>query len=123
MRSEEAKDIIENKFGKLEPFDNVAGNGPSKNFILKNGIGSIGFISNLSENFCGSCNRLRMDSTGRIAPCLFSGYLYDLKPLLRGNYTDNEIKIFLSEIIENKSKYNKYKNSNYDFVEMSSIGG
>ncbi|MEA1972789.1 MAG: GTP 3',8-cyclase MoaA [Candidatus Cloacimonadota bacterium] len=123
MKSEEAKKIIEDVYGKLSSTKQVIGNGPSQNFQLKNSKGSIGFISNLSENFCGNCNRLRMDSSGKIAPCLFSGYLYDLKPLLRGNYSDKKIKNFMREIIENKSNYNKYKNSNFEFVEMSSIGG
>lgn len=121
--SSEAKMIIEDKFGKLSYQKKVIGNGPAKNYILPNGKGTIGFISNLSENFCDNCNRLRMDSQGRIAPCLFSGYLYEMKPLLRNGNSDEEIQKLAKKIINEKSSYNKNSASKSDFVEMSSVGG
>jgi cyclic pyranopterin phosphate synthase len=119
----DAKKIIEDKFGKLTKQNEVIGNGPSQNYVLPNAKGTIGFISNLSENFCNECNRLRMDSQGRIAPCLFSGYLYELKPLLRSDKSDVEIATYLKKIIEEKPNYNKHSTQKSNFVEMSSVGG
>jgi molybdenum cofactor biosynthesis protein A len=37
------------------------------------GIGRIGFITSMSQPFCGTCNRLRLTSDGQIKVCLFDG--------------------------------------------------
>ncbi len=122
MTNKEAKEIIENHYGKLKPVLKIRGNGPAEYFKLKNAKGSIGFISNLSEYFCDKCNRIRINCAGLIAPCLFSGYIYDIKPLLHRNETDGKLLNFITEIIQNKQKYKK--NPEKDFsIEMSSIGG
>ena len=39
---------------------------------------SVGFISPVSHPFCGTCNRLRLDSLGRLTPCLRSTESFDL---------------------------------------------
>ena len=123
LRSADAKQIIEASLGSLKQVDGVVGNGPAEYDALEGAQGTIGFISNLSEHFCDTCNRLRMDSVGRIAPCLFSGYLYDLKSLIRSEADDKMIMQFLEEIFNNKGKYNKLCDHLSDSIEMSSVGG
>ena len=45
--------------------------------------GRIGFITPLSENFCGSCNRIRVTATGQLYPCLGDAGRVDLRAALR----------------------------------------
>lgn len=47
--------------------------------------GRIGFITPVSDKFCGDCNRIRLLSDGKVKPCLGSERVFDLKP-----YIDNE---------------------------------
>ncbi|GAB7081310.1 GTP 3',8-cyclase MoaA [Megalodesulfovibrio paquesii] len=68
----------------LTALDRVdAGGGPAKVFQIDNGPARLGFISPMSSHFCGSCNRLRITSDGRLRTCLFSDKEYRLRPALR----------------------------------------
>lgn len=48
------------------------GNGPARYYRLPHSQGTIGFISAMSQHFCGSCNRIRLTADGYLRPCLFS---------------------------------------------------
>lgn len=58
--------------------------GPARYYRLSGAIGTIGFISAISEHFCHSCNRLRLTADGRLRPCLLSDTEVDLRAVLRG---------------------------------------
>lgn len=119
IKTEEVKRQISNKFGNLEEIFGIKGNGPAGYYKIKNSLGAIGFISNFSENFCKECNRLRIDSTGRVFPCLFSDSVYDMKPILLLK-ENNMINSVIGEVFKIKHLYRKRKISR---VEMSKIGG
>ncbi len=70
------------KLGPLIPAGKT-GMGPARVYALPGAKGKIGFISPLSSHFCGSCNRLRITSDGRLRPCLFSDVEINLKNYLR----------------------------------------
>ncbi len=53
--------------------------------------GRVGFISTMTHKFCSNCTRLRITADGRVANCLFSETLLDLKSLLRGGVSDKVI--------------------------------
>ncbi len=53
--------------------------------------GSIGFISPISHHFCDQCNRFRLTSEGKLRSCLLNDQETDLKSLLRGGASDQEI--------------------------------
>lgn len=55
----------------LVPTDAVKGNGPSKDYRIAGGAGSIGLIHPVSDHFCGNCNRLRLTADGHLKPCLY----------------------------------------------------
>jgi cyclic pyranopterin phosphate synthase len=76
--------------------------GPARMFALAGDHGKIGFISPMSSHICSECNRLRLTPDGKIKPCLFSDAEYDVKALLRGSATDDEIAAFLHGIVEVK---------------------
>jgi cyclic pyranopterin phosphate synthase len=56
--------------------------GPSRNYRISGGLGSIGLITPLTGHFCANCNRLRVTATGMVRSCLFGRDAVDLKPLL-----------------------------------------
>lgn len=64
-------------------------NETSKTFEVPGFVGRIGFITSMTENFCGSCNRLRITSDGNLKVCLFGNAEVSLRDLLRkGNDGD-----------------------------------
>jgi len=66
--------------------------GPARFSFIPETKGKIGFISPLTNNFCASCNRVRMTCTGRIYMCLGQEDHIDLREVLRrGGNLDDEI--------------------------------
>ena len=58
-------------------------NDTSKTFRVPGFRGRIGFITSMTHNFCGSCNRLRITSDGNLKVCLFGNAEVSLRDLLR----------------------------------------
>ena len=61
----------------------VHGNGPACYLRIPGFQGSIGFISAMHGKFCGSCNRIRLTSQGKLKPCLCYGESVDLMDIFR----------------------------------------
>ena len=55
------------------------------------GSGEIGVISSVTQAFCRDCNRARLSTEGKLFLCLFATHGHDLRALLRGAYTDEQI--------------------------------
>lgn len=123
VKSEDAKEEITRHFGAIENVSQVKGNGPARYYKLKDSKGLLGFISSYTETFCDKCNRIRVDCAGRVSPCLFSGHIYDLRPLLRSGAAESELLAYIKNIFKMKSGYNKKKTIGAKGLEMSSIGG
>jgi len=121
IRTEEVKKQIETVFGALSETASARSGGPARCYALKNARGTLGFISGRSDNFCGVCNRVRMDCSGKVYPCLFAGATHDLRPLLRGSADDAALVEYAKSLFLVKSKYSKASASGH--IEMSSIGG
>ncbi|MCX7792948.1 MAG: GTP 3',8-cyclase MoaA [Thermodesulfovibrionales bacterium] len=112
--------------GRLEPAGLNSG-GPARYWRLPGARGVIGFISALSNHFCGECNRLRITSDGKIRPCLFSETEIDLKPVLRGSSDDRELMRLISIAIDCKPSGHGLRPDlrSFDVLSrpMSKIGG
>lgn len=67
----------------LQPDSPPPGNGPARTFRIPGALGSIGFISPLSEHFCQNCNRLRLTADGFLRPCLLKEGEINLRQALR----------------------------------------
>lgn len=64
----------------------AAGNGPhdtSKTYEVPGFAGRVGFITSMTSNFCGGCNRLRITSDGSLKVCLFGNVEVSLRDILR----------------------------------------
>lgn len=83
----EIRSLLEEVGYKLEKVNIILGNGPAAYYeATKNGEKQIiGFIEPLHGKFCGSCNRVRLTSTGQLKPCLYSHSTLDLRQLLRSS--------------------------------------
>lgn len=66
-------------------------NDTSKTFKVPGFVGKFGFITSMTENFCGSCNRLRITSDGNIKVCLFDNGEVSLRDILRESNNGNPI--------------------------------
>jgi cyclic pyranopterin phosphate synthase len=73
------------RIGALEPVAGPAGNGPARYFAFPGAPGTVGVITPMSHNYCGSCNRMRLTADGQLRPCLFGSIQTNLRdPLRRG---------------------------------------
>ena len=71
--------------------------GPAEYYI--NPLGQkIGIISAVTSHYCGSCNRLRINSFGELRPCLFSNASLDLRPALISKDKEELTRIFTSAL-------------------------
>ncbi len=123
IKSGDVRKKIAGKFGEIYKVSGVRGNGPAEYYKIKDSAGALGFISNASRDFCGECNRIRVDCAGRVSPCLFSGHVHDLRPFLRDGLGDDKLLAHLKNILSAKYDYNKKKTANRRGIEMSTIGG
>ncbi|MDR1587379.1 MAG: GTP 3',8-cyclase MoaA [Treponema sp.] len=93
---------LENAFGRLRPFTAKLGGGPAVYYSLEGFRGKIGFINPLSRNFCETCSRLRLGSTGTLRPCLACEDGLDLRTMLRGGAGDGVIAQAIRELVSQK---------------------
>ena len=54
----------------------------AKRYIYADGGGEVGFISSMTQPFCGACSRLRLSADGKLYACLFAAASLDIRPLL-----------------------------------------
>ena len=64
---------------------------PATEYEYTDGGGRVGFIASVSKPFCLNCNRIRLTSDGKLRYCLFAIDETDVRPLLRGQASDEEI--------------------------------
>jgi cyclic pyranopterin phosphate synthase len=86
---------------------NINTGGPSKYVKIKNSNQKIGFITPLTNNFCESCNRVRLTCTGRIYSCLGHNKFVDLKKALSKN--KKELKNLILKSINLKPKSHEFE--------------
>jgi len=75
----------------LTPGGEPRGSAPAERFLVDGGPSTVGVIASVTRPFCGDCDRVRLTADGQIRTCLFAADETDLKPLLRGGATDEEI--------------------------------
>lgn len=112
--------------GILKATLDIRGNGPAKYFYLPQAKGSFGFITPLSDHFCGVCNRIRLTADGKFKPCLLSNQEIDIKTALRQGASDNEIVELFYKTIADKPQGHTLAHAGGDtkfFRKMSQIGG
>jgi len=96
-------------------------------YAFADGGGEIGFISSVSEPFCGSCTRARLSSDGKLFTCLFASAGTDLKAPLRTGAGDDELREIIAGVWrQREDRYSELRarqEAGADKVEMYYIGG
>lgn len=92
------------------------------------GAGEIGCISSVTQAFCHDCSRARLSMDGRLFLCLFATQGFDLRTMLRGGATDDEIEEALGRIWSaREDHYSELRSLGLSpdrpKVEMNFIGG
>lgn len=123
--SDEVKQVIEQKFNLLPSTINTGG--PSKYFtIAGQDATKIGFISPHSNNFCGSCNRIRLTAEGKLLLCLGNEDALDLRAIIRRYPNQPEVlKESILNAIKRKPKEHHFDNNGDVYVLrfMNMTGG
>ena len=70
----------------------------AERYGFADGSGEVGFISSVSQPFCGDCTRARLSSDGSIFTCLFATHGVDLRTRLRAGASDEELLAMLSSV-------------------------
>jgi cyclic pyranopterin phosphate synthase len=97
---EETRDRIEAAGYRLEPM--TWDGGPARGWRVPGFRGTVGFITAVSHHFCGSCDRLRLTADGFFVNCLYGEKRCDLKPLVRGGGSDDEIAAAIQDDLDQK---------------------
>ena len=97
VKSEFVLGQLTREYGEPKVSPVIHGNGPARYYDFPGFKGSIGFISPISNIFCENCNRIRLTASGTLKLCLCNNRSLELKPLLRGGISDEQ----LSEVIRN----------------------
>jgi cyclic pyranopterin phosphate synthase len=97
----------------------------------RDGSGEVGVISSVTQAFCHDCNRARLSTEGKLFLCLFASQGHDLRALLRGSYSDEQIAAAVGLIWQGRDdRYSELRSqmhadpgSGQRRVEMHYIGG
>ncbi|CAL8090139.1 unnamed protein product [Orchesella dallaii] len=85
-------------FQKLEdPHNHTA-----KAFRIPGHLGQVGFITSMSEHFCGGCNRLRITADGNLKVCLFGNAEVSLRDAMRSGVSDEMLLSLIGEAVQRK---------------------
>jgi molybdenum cofactor biosynthesis protein A len=97
----------------------------SQSYQIAGFQGVVGIIAAYSRTFCGTCNRLRINSTGQIRTCLYAKDELDIRKMLRDGSHDNDIVEAVMNALAHKAKDGFEAEDKFNPAEqsMSSIGG
>ncbi|KAK8090006.1 hypothetical protein PG997_004967 [Apiospora hydei] len=87
----EMLDRIREKYPTVEKVKDHK-NDTSKTWRIPGFAGRMGFITSMTHNFCGTCNRLRITSDGNLKVCLFGNAEVSLRDILRESNNGDPIE-------------------------------
>jgi len=126
VSADEIERTIASEF-PLEPMPATNPGEVAERYRYADGGGEIGIIASVSRPFCGDCNRARLSADGRLYTCLFATTGHDLRALLRGGASDEELTASVRAIWEEREdRYSEIRSADtvaLPKVEMSYIGG
>lgn len=82
-------------------------NGPndtSKAYAVPGFAGQVGFITSMTDHFCGSCNRLRLTADGNLKVCLFGNTEVSLRDAMREQKSEADLTELISAAVKRKKK-------------------
>ena len=128
MPTAEVKRLLEAQGVRLEP-DATRGWGPAYHMRGTSEVdgrpvsGLVGFIGAMTENFCDSCNRVRVGADGSLRACLGGRDRVGLKELLRGGASDEELAATIRAALLGKGERHAMKDAAGSLLPMIGSGG
>lgn len=115
---------IEKKHPRLERQQDGP-NDTSKTYKVPGYEGRVGFITSMSEQFCGSCNRLRLTADGNLKVCLFGKAEVSLRDAMRAGASDEDLIEIIDAAVNRKKAAHAgmYNIANSENRPMILIGG
>jgi GTP 3',8-cyclase len=99
----------------------------AQRYRYRDGSGEVGVIASVTQPFCGNCTRARLSAEGRLYTCLFATDGHDLRALVRGGASDEELKAALASVWRVRAdRYSEIRSAateDLPKIEMSYIGG
>ncbi len=99
----------------------------SRNFSIKNHVGTVGIIPAFTRTICSDCNRIRITSTGTFKNCLFDDGVFNLRDFIRKGASNEELKELFLSLIKEKPENGFIAEANRKdggaSESMSTIGG
>ncbi|MFQ5381843.1 MAG: GTP 3',8-cyclase MoaA, partial [Dehalococcoidia bacterium] len=112
---------------EIEPVEPNYRGEVARRWKYADGGGELGFITSISEPFCGDCSRTRLSAEGEMYTCLFGSSGLDLRAPLREGASDAELHKLISNAWRRRSdRYSEIRASHtrdLPRIEMSRIGG
>ena len=119
-------DFLSSEFD-LTPLARKSASDVASRWAHSDGSGEIGFISSVSQPFCGDCVRARLSSDGKFYTCLFTTMGHDMSTLIRSGRETEDLTQSIEEVwSDRKDRYSEKRSSgviSLPRVEMSYIGG
>jgi cyclic pyranopterin phosphate synthase len=101
------RDVLEQRFTLTE--SDFRTGGPSRYVRVAETGGLLGFITPLSNNFCATCNRVRVTATGELYACLGGSEKVDLRAALRSDDPDGNLSLALDEAMRIKPERHHFR--------------
>lgn len=101
------------------------GGGPSRDMRLDTGL-VVGFISPITEHFCDSCNRLRLQANGHLRTCLSRDDAPSLRDLLRSGASDPDLEAAIrAQVFGKVAGHEAHEDGGFRMFEgvMTQVGG
>jgi cyclic pyranopterin phosphate synthase len=101
----------------------------ARRYVFEDGGGEIGFISSVSDPFCGDCHRARLSADGTVYTCLFAKHGHSLRDPLRAGASDADLVGLLQNIWRHREdRYSEIRGNKIDSakesrIEMYRMGG
>ncbi len=109
----------EKSYDGISGISGSSADGPAEYYHFPGFTGRIGFISPISHKFCKECNRIRLTCEGRLKLCLHYDRGLELKPLLRGGASDEEIKERILAALQEKPAEHHFRAQVADKAEAN----
>jgi len=100
--SSETRRRIEDRLGPLAELPSRNESDESRNYRLAEAKGVVGFISPVSDPYCGACNRMRLTADGKLHLCLLNDDEMDVKGALRNGGGEDRVKEILLRAVQAK---------------------
>jgi len=111
----------------IEPLERNYRGEVASRYAFVDGQGEIGFISSVTEPFCGDCHRARISADGVFYTCLFANMGTDLRGPLRAGASDTDLVALMQNVWRRRTdRYSEIRGAaipDSDRVEMYRMGG